>query len=552
MNGRSGELGSAYEAKYTKAEVIAMVDEFLTPERVCKLYAQPFVNSRDFTSDSKEPVTEVVAERLLENINIIESDLSGVAKESKFSHGEDKYIDTYERQYYRSASADELEACTLLGRTYKGMGKIIGYKIPRNGEIILLSYNKNTNRAFIIADNDPYIIEYLPYQPRDKVSLLAAVLEAYTHWRATDINELRYNFDEIKHAAEVCRAVMTTDSVDYYSNYGNEHIIKLIAELQVDLFFMGYDESLRYISYEETAKEVKPVFSKNTDIKPCRLHITRSDSIYCGSSTDAVIYNGRVYVPSLREKTGSSSGNDKTDEYGRYVDDYRYRVCPALTVDGVYLYDDLVYMVAYTYESDSLMQLEVNGKWGYCDLLTGEIAIKPQWDFAGYFENFADKRFARVSNGCRQTDYFDMDSFCGGKWEMINENGAVVIPLDDWNWVQFYPHVGSLYNSGCWIACKTIEQNEADKLIAKDEYTILNLDGDIMISGLSACKGGSDYTQEYLRIKRDGKYGVMGPIGDGESEVYGIIAEPMLEYGEAKSFIKLKAKERKERWKWNR
>ena len=58
---------------YTKAELLEKVDEYLTPENVSKLYAQDFIIYTGVTADTKEPYTEVVAERLVSNLTVFES-----------------------------------------------------------------------------------------------------------------------------------------------------------------------------------------------------------------------------------------------------------------------------------------------------------------------------------------------------------------------------------------------------------------------------------------------------------------------------------------------
>ena len=79
--------------------------------------------------------------------------------------------------------------------------------------------------------------------------------------------------------------------------------------------------------------------------------------------------------------------------------------------------------------ANRLMQFEVDGKWGFADISTGEIKIQPQWDFAGPFYG----KYAHVANGVQ----VDIDWHrCGvpqlskgGKHGYIDVNGNPIIPL---------------------------------------------------------------------------------------------------------------------------
>lgn len=79
--------------------------------------------------------------------------------------------------------------------------------------------------------------------------------------------------------------------------------------------------------------------------------------------------------------------------------------------------------------ANRLIQFEVDGKWGFADISTGEIKIQPQWDFAGPFYG----KYAHVANGVQVT--IDWNS-CGvpqfsgeGKHGYIDANGNPIIPL---------------------------------------------------------------------------------------------------------------------------
>ena len=74
-----------------------------------------------------------------------------------------------------------------------------------------------------------------------------------------------------------------------------------------------------------------------------------------------------------------------------------------------------------------LIQFEVEGKWGFANIYTGEIRIDPVWDYASPFYS----GYARVSLGTKIEHCSDGQIMMqGGKYGYIDRNGKVVIPLE--------------------------------------------------------------------------------------------------------------------------
>lgn len=74
-----------------------------------------------------------------------------------------------------------------------------------------------------------------------------------------------------------------------------------------------------------------------------------------------------------------------------------------------------------------LIQFEVDGKWGFADIFTGEIAIEPLWDYAGPFY----RGYAHVVLGAELeiSGGYHIE-LKGGKHGYINMKGQIVIPLE--------------------------------------------------------------------------------------------------------------------------
>lgn len=74
-----------------------------------------------------------------------------------------------------------------------------------------------------------------------------------------------------------------------------------------------------------------------------------------------------------------------------------------------------------------LIQFEVDGKWGFADIYTGEVKIKPIWEYAGPFY----RGYAHVVLGSK-TEVLDRSDIHveGGKHGYIDAKGSIVLPLD--------------------------------------------------------------------------------------------------------------------------
>ena len=73
-----------------------------------------------------------------------------------------------------------------------------------------------------------------------------------------------------------------------------------------------------------------------------------------------------------------------------------------------------------------LIQFELDGKWGFADIYTGEIMIASVWDYAGPFYH----GYAHVTLDVQ----LEIDSYYvtmqGGRHGYINQKGEIVIPLE--------------------------------------------------------------------------------------------------------------------------
>ena len=95
---------------------------------------------------------------------------------------------------------------------------------------------------------------------------------------------------------------------------------------------------------------------------------------------------------------------------------------------------DKLYLPEYMYlaedECDNgLIQLMVDGKWGFADIYTGEIVIEPAWDYLGPFYG----RYAHAALGAvveiSPGDFPEVD-VRGGIHGYLDPDGEIVIPIE--------------------------------------------------------------------------------------------------------------------------
>lgn len=74
-----------------------------------------------------------------------------------------------------------------------------------------------------------------------------------------------------------------------------------------------------------------------------------------------------------------------------------------------------------------LIQFEVEGKWGFADIYTGQIKIPATWEYVGPFY----RGYAHVVAGTQLKRYesYHVEPY-GGKHGYIDKNGTVIIPVE--------------------------------------------------------------------------------------------------------------------------
>lgn len=219
---------------YTKAELLAKVDKWLTPEKVSALYAQDFVNYTGITADTKEQYTEVIAERLLDNLDALKN-IERITRKSSYNSGHEwKPINP------DLPRSEEQIARSMMGHTYEHIGKIIDYQTPLKnvqsddaGKIDLLSWNEEKNCA--------YILEFKAQESQE--TLLRCILEIDTYSRIVDIGKLLKDF-ELPTEATVRKAALVYRHSRLHTHFHDANVKKLMKKRGVDLFLLNNDNKV--------------------------------------------------------------------------------------------------------------------------------------------------------------------------------------------------------------------------------------------------------------------------------------------------------------------
>jgi hypothetical protein len=163
-----------------------------------------------------------------------------------------------------------------------------------------------------------------------------------------------------------------------------------------------------------------------------------------------------------------------------------------------------------------LIQLNVDGKWGFADIYSGEIKIKPAWDFAAPFY----RGYAHVAIGTDIEEYSPgRFSLSGGKHGYIDNFGNEIIPVvyDDAETVP-YRNNFIVSKNGKWGVI-----DEENKIIIPFEYDFLrtNYENDLVFCGIRKLPKVIDESQSYKW-----NYGVKWGVYDKE---FNLIVKPELD-----------------------
>ncbi len=178
--------------------------------------------------------------------------------------------------------------------------------------------------------------------------------------------------------------------------------------------------------------------------------------------------------------------------YGNYIGEN------AIIKDGlVFLQDDdnKLYLPKEMFLAEQeceggLIPFEVQGKWGFADIYTGQIKIEPVWDYAGPFYG----EYAHVELGTEgDFDSSGPTTENGGKHGLIDMTGKVIIPVE---YDVLRGHIDH---------CLIVANNEKWGIINYKNSIIIPLEWDKLIP----LKVDYDIPQNYYKVKKNEKWGII-------------------------------------------
>ena len=216
---------------YAKNEFIRDKIE-MAADKINLFYAQPFINYRGRTKDTKELYTEIVAEWVLNHLDLFQS-IQPITRESSYkTKGHDGIPGNL-----GSNREEELIAIAMYRQgTLPIVGEIIDYQTPLKsklkdeaGKIDLLAYNGKTLRILELK------------RPDSKETMLRCVLEGLTYLKTVNKNKLLSDFSLSKSAKIVANPFVAYNSKQRVEmREDRPYLKKLMAETHIaPLYYVG-------------------------------------------------------------------------------------------------------------------------------------------------------------------------------------------------------------------------------------------------------------------------------------------------------------------------
>lgn len=219
---------------YSEQYIIDKLDESVSNDIDC-LFRARFMNYTRKTTDSKKYCTEVIAEKLLNQITALES-ISTITRQKSY-----KVFSHEEVILTRTERIEENVAKALMVFELDDLGKVIDYQIPLKNKRL---DNAGKIDIFSMNNENIYLIEVKYLGNKD--TLLKTVLEIWTYYKQLNKEKFLkdYNIKDciLKHIkaavllGQGCEAYQEAQDLEKRSN-----LAKLIKALGVRVFLFEYN-----------------------------------------------------------------------------------------------------------------------------------------------------------------------------------------------------------------------------------------------------------------------------------------------------------------------
>lgn len=230
LNGIKGEIMK----KYNRQEIVDKIE--IANKDMNTFYKQDFINYRGITKDTNEPYTEIIAEYLLNHLDLFDQIRMIVRVSDYRSKSHDGTTPNH-----NSNRIEERIAMSMYGKDYAHIGKVLDYQVPLKnikddsaGKVDLIAY-----KAVILR-----LLELK--RPDSKETLLRCVLEGETYLRTVDQKKMISDFGLVRIQEEIR---VKASPLVFYDQYQHEEykmqlpkMIALMRKLDSQVFLIKKQE----------------------------------------------------------------------------------------------------------------------------------------------------------------------------------------------------------------------------------------------------------------------------------------------------------------------
>lgn len=223
---------------YIRDEIINKLENL---KDISTLYKEDFINYRGDTIDTKEKYTEVIAEWLLNNIDLL-------YKIKKITRLSSYKVDTHDGKHNNQNSnrLEEIMAIEIFNqKSLNILGKVLDYQTPlknerddKAGKIDIVSYNKDIKTVYLLE---------LKKEDNEE-TMLRCVLEIFTYSKTLDKDKFLEDFNLPKDTKIKASPLVFFNGSQYKEMSGsdNKYLKDLIKKLEIELFYISKNNNSEY------------------------------------------------------------------------------------------------------------------------------------------------------------------------------------------------------------------------------------------------------------------------------------------------------------------
>lgn len=223
---------------YKKDEIINKLENL---KDISTLYKEDFINYRGDTIDTKEKYTEVIAEWLLNNIDLL-------YKIKKITRLSSYKVDTHDGKHNNQNSnrLEEIMAIEIFNqKSLNILGKVLDYQTPlknerddKAGKIDIVSYNKDIKTVYLLE---------LKKEDNEE-TMLRCVLEIFTYSKTLDKDKFLEDFNLPKDTKIKASPLVFLNGYQHKEmiEADNKFLKQLMDKLDIEPFYISKNNNSEY------------------------------------------------------------------------------------------------------------------------------------------------------------------------------------------------------------------------------------------------------------------------------------------------------------------